>query len=242
MSSDLDKPNDSNMKESQSVGKYLMFIIAGMLTILIVIFIFNILPSGSLLAGKEKMDSMSSSYIDSMQSSMVDEPIREKARQAGCNLKPTEIQHPTKMSVVKDERTLDMVSLARDASDAAGAPPIEDAYTVGWYVEGPKIGSRQGKAVLTSHTYFRGTAFGNELNDGLWSPGDIIKISDASGNNACYSYKNSHHLMEADYDPESSILYDEEGMPQFALIVCSDWDEYGNPLGRIIYYADLVAE
>ena len=48
--------------------------------------------------------------------------------------------------------------------------------------------------------------------------------------------------MVDDYDPESSIVYDDEHSPMFAMVVCSNWDTDGNPLGRTIYYADLITE
>lgn len=170
------------------------------------------------------------------------EDILEAAKAAGCNLTPQEILDPTRFTMVRDTRTLTMMSLSRDESDAAGAPPISEGYTVGWFNEGPKLGSTQGKAVLTSHTYFTGTALGNELNNGLWSRGDIIKVEDNNGNNACYTYRDNAHILVEHYDPESSIVYDEANSPMFAMVVCSDWDEHGNPLGRMIYYADLITE
>lgn len=168
--------------------------------------------------------------------------ILKAAKDAGCNLTPKEILDPTRFTMVRDTRALTMMSLSRDETDAAGAPPISEGYTVGWFNEGPKIGSKQGKAVLTSHTYFTGTALGNELNDGLWRRGDIIKIEDNNGNNACYTYRDNTHILVEHYDPDSSIVYDEENSPMFAMVVCSDWDEHGNPLGRMVYYADLITE
>lgn len=168
------------------------------------------------------------------------EDLLAAAEAAGCDLSPGEISFPTSMTMIKDGRELEMMTLGRDETDAAGAPPIKDAYVVGWFHEGPKLGSAAGKAVLTSHTYFKGRAFGNELNEGLWNPGDIVKFSDDKGNNACYSYSSNLHILEENYDPDSDIVYDQQSKPMFALVVCSDWDPYGNPLGRVIYYGDLL--
>ncbi len=180
-------------------------------------------------------------FPESSESQSVPESeILEAAKAAGCNLNPGELMDPIRFTMVSQDRQLSMMSLGRDESDAAGAPPVSEGYTVGWFNEGPKIGSKQGKAVLTSHTYYEGTALGNELNSGLWKAGDILKIEDSAGNNACYAYKDNLHVFTADYDSDSSILYDDKNDPMFAMVVCSDWDETGTPLGRVIYYADLI--
>ncbi|WP_175956563.1 class F sortase [Schaalia sp. Marseille-Q2122] len=166
--------------------------------------------------------------------------ILAAATAANCDLTPQEIHDPTRLILLRHNRELPIMSLSRDATDAAGAPPISEPYTVGWYNEGPKLGSHQGKAVLTSHTYHTGTALGNELNNGLWTTGDIIKVEDSAGHNACYTYRDTLHIMVEDYDPNSTIVYDTANAPMFAMVVCSDWDPHGNPLGRMIYYADLI--
>lgn len=94
--------------------------------------------------------------------------------------------------------------------------------------------------MLSSHTFQYGGALGNQLNNGLLSLGDIVKISGSDGSAACYRYSGSTHVMVADYDPTSDILYDYYGDPKFALIVCSDYTSGGDALGRMIYYGDLI--
>lgn len=159
---------------------------------------------------------------------------------ASCAAHPAPIADPVTLTLVRQGKTLPMLSLGKDATGAAGAPPGNASHTVAWFNEGPKVGSDKGKVLLTSHTYRFGGALGNELNNGLLSPGDIVMITGSDGSNACYRYASSLHIIEAQYDPYSTVVYDYAGAPQFALVVCSDYDKSGNPLGRMVYYGDLI--
>lgn len=159
---------------------------------------------------------------------------------AGCPAEPKPIGDPVLFEIAGTDRSLPMVSLGLDADGAAQAPPTDQPYTIAWFNEGPRPGSDKGKVTLSSHTYRFGGAFGNDLLNGELKGGEIIKISDADGNLACYKYASSTHIMEADYDENSTILYDETGDPMIALIVCTDPTSTGEWLGRMIYYADQV--
>lgn len=159
----------------------------------------------------------------------------------GCPSDPKPITNPSKFEVVGKDQQLKMMTVGVDDTGAAGAPPGNEGYTVAWFNGGPEIGSRIGKVVLTSHTFRFGGALGNELNNGAWQPGQVIKISDDAGNSACYRYTNSLHILVKDYDPNSTILYDyETPKPEFAIVVCSDYVPGGDAEGRMIYYADLI--
>lgn len=160
---------------------------------------------------------------------------------AGCPADPKPIDDPKFMQLIEHGLEMPMLSLGQDGDGAAAAPPGDEGYTIAWFNEGPKVGSEIGKVVLSSHTFQFGGALGNDLNDGLLSDGDIFLISDAAGNSACYRYSGSLHIMVNDYDPDSDIVYDYSGAPQLALVVCSDYTLAGEALGRIIYYADLIA-
>ena len=158
----------------------------------------------------------------------------------GCPADPKPLANPVSVELVGHDKTMPMLSLGLDADGAAGAPPGDAAYTMAWYNEGPALGSKEGKALLTAHTYRQGGAIGNDLNGGLLKVGDVVKFTDQDGSTACYRYTNNYRLLEADYDENSDIVYDSNGEPQFALVVCSDYDAQGNALGRIIYYGSLV--
>ncbi len=160
----------------------------------------------------------------------------------GCPADPQEITDPVSMTLVSQNLEMPMISVGLDADGAAGAPPGNEGYTIAWFNQGPRLGSDIGKAVLTSHTFQFGGALGNDLNGGLLQLGDIIKVADAQGNTACYRYSGNTHILVADYDPDSTILYDYEGAPQIAIVVCSDYTAAGEALGRVIYYGDLVFE
>lgn len=161
---------------------------------------------------------------------------------AECPTNPQPITDPVSFRVLNHDIDLPMISVGLDADGAAGAPPGDESHMVAWFDQGPAVGSQIGKVVLTSHTYQFGGAFGNELNNGLLALGDVILITDSSGAAACYSYSGNAHIFVADYDPYSDIVYDYEGKPQFALVVCSDYTPTGDTLGRIIYYGDLMGE
>lgn len=161
----------------------------------------------------------------------------------GCPSNPQPIDDPVLMTLVTQEREMPVISVGLDESGlAAAAPPNDEGYTIAWYNKGPKVGSDMGKVVLSSHTFQFGGALGNELNEGLLEIGDVIKIADEMGNTACYRYSGNAHIMVADYDPYSDIVYDYEGRPQIAVVVCSDYTITGEALGRVIYYGDLISE
>lgn len=164
----------------------------------------------------------------------------ETAVPVGCPANPGPMTNPVSVELVGHAITMPMLSLGLSAEGAAEAPPGDASHTVAWYNEGPALGSDAGKALLTAHTYQQGGAIGNELNGGLLSVGDVLKFVDASGAVACYRYTSNLRILEAEYDPDSDIVYDYDGDPEFALVVCSDYDSSGVPLGRMIYYGTLI--
>lgn len=170
-------------------------------------------------------------------------PTVEVTLPEGCPTDPQPLTgSPVSLTLLDhDNRTLPMLSLGLDESgQAAAAPPGNEPETVGWYNEGPVVGSDMGKVLLTAHTYQHGGAIGNDLNNGLLSPGDVIKITDDTGASACYSYSSSLHVLVEEYDENSNIIYDYSGAPMLAIVVCSDYTPLGDARGRMIYYADLL--
>lgn len=157
-----------------------------------------------------------------------------------CPADPQPMTNPVSVELVGHGITMPMLSLGLSADGAAEAPPGDASHTVAWFNEGPALGSDAGKALLTAHTYLQGGAIGNELNAGLLQVGDVLKFVDASGAAACYRYSSNLRILEAEYDPDSDIVYDYDGDPEFALVVCSDYDANGVPLGRMIYYGVLI--
>lgn len=163
-----------------------------------------------------------------------------------CPAHPDVVENPTQFLVLGTSTPLKMLSLGLDADDAAATPPPNEGYTVAWYNEGPKVGSSQGIATLTAHTNYYGGALGNDLQNGVWTEGEtVIKISDDEGRSACYRYSGSEHIMVADYDKDVNghLIYDDEGDPRFALVVCSDLTNDGTYefIGRMIYYGNLIS-
>lgn len=166
---------------------------------------------------------------------------------AGCAAEQSPMIDPKTFAIDRMKVKTTMLSLGRDSSGAAAAPPLDDlkkaAKQVGWFDEGPKLGAAKGNAVLTIHTYHTGDALGNQLYDaknGL-KVGDLIRITDSTGKTLCYTYERSTKVMVKDYDPTSNVLYDYEGKPQAVIVICWDyvkstreWDS------RILYYLKPV--
>lgn len=163
----------------------------------------------------------------------------------GCPTTPDVVDNPTQLLVVGTDTPLKMMSLGLDSEGAAQAPPPNEGHTVAWFTGGPKVGSPEGMATLSAHTYRYGGGLGNDLINGAWTEGEtIIKISNDEGKSACYRYSGSKHLWVADYNPEvnGDLIYDDEGSPRFSLTVCSDYPDNGSDvtLGRMIFYGDLI--
>lgn len=145
---------------------------------------------------------------------------------------------PAKFSIADMKVDAPVLSLGTDSSGAPAAPPKNASHTVGWWTEGPKIGASKGNAILTIHTYRNGGALGNELNasTGL-KPGMVVRLSDSSGKTMCYKYERALKIWVKDYDPNSNVLFDDNGKPQAVIVICWDfnrgteeWDS------RILYY------
>lgn len=136
-----------------------------------------------------------------------------------------------------------VMSLGLAADGTAAAPPKDQPKTVGWYNLGPRPGSDKGKVVLTAHTYHRGGALGNALNSeqGL-RLGDVIRLTDASGRTLCYRHTRTAKVMVKDYDPKSTVLYDDHGAPMLAIVICWDYERSTKFwASRIIFYAEPLA-
>lgn len=163
---------------------------------------------------------------------------------AGCSSPTKAMDEPTRLTIDAMKVTTHMMSLGQDESGAAAAPPKNDSEGVAWFDEGPKVGSTKGNAVLSIHTYRNGGALGNELRDpetGL-EPGDLIRISDASGTTVCYTFERETKVWVKDYDPMSNVLYDYEGAPQAVIVICWDFNRATSVWdSRILYYLKPVA-
>ncbi|EEH63879.1 hypothetical protein HMPREF0044_0898 [Gleimia coleocanis DSM 15436] len=168
--------------------------------------------------------------------------FREKVTALGCDLTPQEFIDPVKVELVEAGKTLPLISVGLDETGLApGVPPLSERQMFAWYNEGPKLGSAHGKVLLTGHTYADGVGIGNELLAGLVKPGDILKISNAAGENACYRYRENLHIVVAEYDEDSDAVYDDFGTPTVAMMVCDDWDpNTASYLARKVFYSDLL--
>ncbi|WP_235996733.1 class F sortase [Aestuariimicrobium ganziense] len=155
----------------------------------------------------------------------------------GCMSTATEIE-PTRFVIEDIKVDSPMLSLGTDSSGAAAAPPKNASHTVGWWNKGPKVGSDKGNVVLTIHTYRQGGALGNQLNsDKGIKPGMVVRMTDAQGKTMCYKYERALKIWVKDYDPNSTVLYNNNGKPQAVIVICWDfnrgteeWDS------RILYY------
>lgn len=153
---------------------------------------------------------------------------------------------PTEFEIPHSEVISPVLSLGRDESDAAAAPPVDASHTTGWFNEGPRAGSEAGKVLLTIHTYRQGGALGNEMyEDGpkQVNPGDRMLLRDDNGNVACYEVSGIEKIWVDEYDPTSDAIYDNDGDPQIAIVICWDFNHSTEEWdSRIVYYADPVTE
>lgn len=160
---------------------------------------------------------------------------------------------PTRFTVERMGVDSPILVVGEDDEGNPGAPPANEPYTTAWYDGSPSVGSPEGNVILTIHTYSKGQALGNDLYGakGLREPtkgaglreGDVVKISDAQGNQVCYRYTRDHKVWVESYDPASGVFHNPDGPPQLAIMICwdyvprdNDWDS------RIIFYADLIPE
>lgn len=144
----------------------------------------------------------------------------------GCSSPTAPMDDPQRLSIESMKVDSPMLSLGLDESGSAAAPPKDQPRTVGWFDQGPKLGSGQGHAVLTIHTYRNGNALGNELadpNSGL-RPGALVRVSDGRGNTVCYTFSRSTKVWVKDYDPNSTVLYDDAGAPEAIIVICWDFN------------------
>jgi hypothetical protein len=161
----------------------------------------------------------------------------------GCMPNPKPID-PVLFEVMNTKYSWEMISLGW-MDNAAGTPPLtkEGIRQIGWFNEGPWAGSDKGNVILTAHTMVGSLGVGNEINSGILSEGDIVRLSDASGTGVCYQYTHAIKIYVKDYDPASNVLYDNDGPPRLALIACSSEDaDTGELSARIIYYFELIGQ
>ena len=162
---------------------------------------------------------------------------------AGCMPNLTEIAATT-FTIDAMKVNSPVLSLGEDESGAAAAPPKNASHSVGWWKNGPKVGSTAGHAILTIHTYQNGKALGNELNSarsGL-KPGDLVRMSDANGNTQCYQMERALKVWVKDYDPNSDVLYKFDGAPRAVIVICWDYNNLAKEWdSRILYYLKPLA-
>lgn len=161
---------------------------------------------------------------------------------AGCAAQPRPIT-PATLRIDQMKVSTHVLSLGLDSSGAAAAPPKNDPSGVAWFNKGPRPGSAQGKVVLSTHTYHRGGALGNELYDSSnkLRKGAVIRLADSSGTTVCYRFERSTKVTVADYDPDSTILYDNAGAPMLAIVICWDYNkDTSDWASRIIFYGTPV--
>lgn len=172
------------------------------------------------------------------------DPPSTASAQPPCTTAAGEMRDPKQLVIDSMKETSPMLSLGNDG-DAPAAPPKSEPNTTGWYKYGPAVGSDKGNVILTVHTYSPrngGNALGNRINgDHGLKQGDVIRILDAEGKQTCYRYSGNTKVWVSSYDPNSTVLHDDNGKPQLAIIICWDYNNKTNDWdSRLIFYADLM--
>ena len=159
---------------------------------------------------------------------------------AGCMTTLTPIT-ATRMRIPSMGVSSPVMSVGTDANGAAGAPPKSASHTTAWWTGGPRVGSSQGKAVLTIHTYRNGGALGNSMASNF-NTGSIVRLSDSSGRTQCYQLVKRTKVWVKSYDPNSNAVYDNSGRPQIVIVTCWDFNwSTQNWDSRLLYYLEPLA-
>lgn len=158
---------------------------------------------------------------------------------AGCMKNPKPIV-PVKYSIDGMKVSAKVLSRGIDETGAAGTPPKSDPSSWAWFSKGPKPGSDKGNVVLNGHTYHKGGAIGNRLMADL-KKGDIIRLTDKAGQTVCYRYDHKTKIMVKGYDPNSNVLYNDNGPAQAIIVVCDDYKGKEDWESRVFFHADPVA-
>ncbi|WCC81038.1 class F sortase [Cutibacterium equinum] len=195
-------------------------------------------------AGGAASSSTASSNVPAATTSAADSaaaatPQKKGPVPAGCMTNPKPIM-PTKYSIDGMKVSAKVMALGVDSTGAAATPPKSDPSSWAWFNEGPMPGSNKGKVALNGHTYHKGGAIGNRLLADL-KTGDIIRISDKAGQTVCYRFDHKTKIMVKNYDPNSNVLYDDNGPAQIVIVVCDDYRGKDDWASRVLFYANPVA-
>lgn len=164
---------------------------------------------------------------------------------ADCT-QPTEGFVPNRFTIESLGADEPVIALDLDKDGNIAAPPFDEPRMASWWSGGPKPGDDAGKAVLSIHTYNPSLppALGNEMYEGGRSQleaGDVIKLYGPDGEVMCYEYTHDLKVWIDEYDPDSDVMYDFEGDPQLAIIICWDFDPRTRDWdSRILFYGSPV--
>lgn len=141
---------------------------------------------------------------------------------AGCAASATPMT-PTRFAVPRMGVDTRVLSVGLAADGTIGTPPINDKTSVSWFDEGPRPGAAKGQAILTAHTYHVGGALGNQLmGAGGLKVGDIVTVSDGT-RTLCYRYSGATKVWVKDYDPNSTVMVNDNGAPRMVMVICWDY-------------------
>lgn len=99
--------------------------------------------------------------------------------------------------------------------------PPSDPQMLGWWLQGPKVGSGQGTAVITGHTVHTGGGAFDHL-DAL-VVGDTFRVATRSGT-ITYRVTDVRNYTKGDLANSADSLFSLLGLPQVALVTCANYN------------------
>lgn len=240
-----DTPEQSPRRAQTTRRPATAWLIAGaaLVVALTLLFVFWPRPAGPVVAPEPSATAGPATSTPASPSSTSPSPSAADPRLAGCAAPAAEGFVPTRFQMTNPPADEEVLSLGLDDQGQIAAPPKNLPRTASWWNQGPRPGSDAGKVVMSIHTYRNGGALGNEMFDGepTMKPGDLITLTDAQGNKACYEFVEARKISVEDYDPDSDVMVDFDGPPLLTIIICwdfnketEDWDS------RVFFYAKPV--
>lgn len=123
------------------------------------------------------------------------------------------------MSIVVPRLNVDSSVIPISGQSGSLLPP-SNPRVIGWWREGPKIGSEAGTVLLTGHTMHLGGGAFDDL--GQMSPGDTFVVTSA-GVSYTYAVTAVTAYTKGDLAKVARTLFRLDGPPEVLLITCSNW-------------------
>ena len=115
---------------------------------------------------------------------------------------------------------LDVPVVPASTVDGVLVPP-SDPQQLGWWRDGARVGSSQGRVLLTGHTVHTGGGALDHLGD--LSVGDRLVVSTVDGPVA-YAVESVGHYPKQTLASSAAATFSQTGPPRLVLVTCERWN------------------